>query len=132
MAAVRVRRGQPAKSVRDTLKLLNLTGLNSCILCTPEDKGMLRTAKDYLTYGQINTEQLSRLLASSDKDGADDPDQKAKELVDGDLELKNSLKGPYRLSPPSKGYKDSRRPYRRGGSLGHRGQEINHLLKRMV
>ncbi|HNR25150.1 MAG TPA: 50S ribosomal protein L30, partial [Methanobacteriaceae archaeon] len=42
------------------------------------------------------------------------------------------LKPVFRLHPPRKGYKDIKKAFNEGGTLGYRGEDINHLLKRMV
>ena len=42
------------------------------------------------------------------------------------------IKPVFRLHPPRKGYKDSKKAFNEGGTLGYRGEEINTLIKRMV
>jgi len=128
LAVVRVRRGEPRQAVKHTLQCLNLTGINSCVLCANDKRGMLKKAKDYITYGKINQEMLSQLLATANVEKSE---QAAEDLIADQSKLKQ-LQGPYRLSPPSKGYKDTKRPYQQGGSLGNRAKDINLLLKRMV
>lgn len=130
MAAVRVRRGQPRQSVKTTLACLGLTQINSCVLCTDKELGMLKKAKDYITYGEIDVSQLSQLLTNHSEEN--ESDKRAKKLTEGEIELTKDLKGPYGLTPPSKGYKNGKLPYKRSGSLGYRGEDINLLLKRMV
>jgi large subunit ribosomal protein L30 len=150
IAAVRVR-GVPdtSKTVTATLESLHLTNKHNCVLLADTDanRGMLTTAKDYIAYGPVDADTITSLLRErADVDGGnladaadglgyDDADDLAAALVDGDLsprELRDAgVSIPFRLSPPSKGFKDSRRHYNQGGALGER-DDMDVLLRRMI
>ena len=66
-----------------------------------------------------------------------------KKLADQEVEevfkkIKENQKTPeeikpvFRLTPPSKGFKESVKQHYPEGELGYRGKEINELLKRMI
>ena len=64
-AIIRVR--GPVKVNRDiehTMKLLNLTRSNHCVIYpeTEKIKGMIHKARGYVTYGEISKETLTKLL----------------------------------------------------------------------
>ncbi len=150
IAAVRVR-GVPdtRKTVTDTLESLHLTKKHSCTVLADTDanRGMLRQAKDFIAYGTVDDETVEVLLRNrgtvngtdlSDKVediGYDTLSDVAAELADGTVSIAdlrdNGLSIPFRLSPPSKGFKDSRRHYKQGGSLGER-DDMDALLQRMI
>ena len=64
--------------IKKTLQLLNLTRVNHCTVVEekPSTKGMLQVAKDYITWGEIDKEMLSKLITSRGK-------------LEGDKELTN-------------------------------------------
>jgi len=116
IAAVRIRGTVRVKAdIKRTLELLKLKRPNHCIILeeSPSIVGMLKKAKDYVTWGEINEETLKRLL---EKDGI------AEEGIKGHI---------FRLRPPRKGYRSVRLPWPKG-DLGYRGKAINELLKRMI
>lgn len=150
IAAVRVRGVPDAnKKASKTMQTLRLHNKNNCMLFedTDANRGMLRQAKDYIAYGDVGTETVESLLAKrgsvhgntvSDEIeslGYDSVADLAEALEDGDSSLSTlrnkGLSIPFRLSPPSKGFKDSRRHYNQGGSLGER-DDMENLLRRMV
>lgn len=150
IAAVRVR-GVPdtSKKASQAMQSMLLHNKNNCVLLpdTGKHRGMLTAAKDYITYGEVDTDTAKALLEKrGELDGvklADNPEavgyESLDELVDAlDAEetsvfklRSQGLHVPFRLSPPSKGYKDSKRHYRQGGSLGER-DDMNTLLQHMV
>lgn len=149
-AVIRIRSGIGApKVVRDTLNMLRLKTINSCVLLPdkPDVKGMLEKVKDYITYGEIEKETLihllkKRLRARGDKRVSEEMIKKItgydfEALADGLLAGKNKLKDfpelkpVFRLTPPSKGFKSVKLPWPKG-DLGYRGKAINELLKRMI
>jgi large subunit ribosomal protein L30 len=108
---------------------------------------MLRKAKDYITWGEIDSETLQELLEKRamlpgrekvTPDYLKETEYKnAQKLAQALLEEKAQLeevgiKPVFRLHPPRKGYKDTKKAFNEGGTLGYRGEEINLLLKRMV
>jgi len=106
------------KDLEDTLRMLRLKKPNNCVLI-PEKKeylGMLKKAKDYITWGKIDNKTLSKLLEKGGKVKLEDLEK---------------IKPIFRLNPPIHGYKSTRLPYPKG-SLGNRGEKINELLERMI
>lgn len=100
--------------IKDTLKMLNLNYVNNCIVlkATPSNMGMIKKAKDYITYGEIDEHTLNMLTEKRGKEG-----QKI-----------------FRLNPPKKGYgrKGTKKAFSVSGALGYRGEKINDLIKRMI
>jgi large subunit ribosomal protein L30 len=136
---------------RETLQMLHLPRNNYAALVDnrPAFLGMLRTAKDYVTYGEPSRETVDLLIKSKgrlagNKKLTDDYAQKAgfkslDDLVDavytGRAEYwkLEGVQPLFRLHPPSKGFKGKiKRHYGAGGELGNRGEEISELLKRML
>ena len=154
IAVVRVRgRVNIRKPIADTLKLLNLTRVNHCVVVpnTPLYTGMVNKAKDYITWGEINPDTAIKLLQKRARlDGnkrLDDEylakntryksiDEFAKAFINLDAELKEvpELKPVFRLRPPKKGYERAgiKKPFSVGGALGYRKDEINDLLGKMI
>jgi len=152
IAAIRIRgtvnvRGE----IEDTMKMLHLTRANNCSLVRedPSYMGMLQKTKDYITYGQIDGETLSELIAKrgmlvGDKPVTDDYVKEhtdfgsirelAEAIVEGKADYKDlpEVKPLFRLHPPIKGFKTVKRHYSVGGSLGNRGEAINELIRRML
>ena len=149
-AVIRIRgKAGTRKDLEDTLRMLRLKNVNNCVIIpeTKEYLGMLKKAKDYITWGKIDKKTLSKLLEkrckilgnkSIDKEslkdiGFDDFDKFSDALIKGKLNLKDlkNIKPIFRLNPPIHGYKATRLPYPKG-SLGDRGEKINELLERMI
>lgn len=101
------------KEVEDTFKMLRLYRKNYCILKeeSPSLNGMIFKVKDYITWGEIDSETEALLLSKRNKD-----------------------KPYFRLAPPRKGFgrKGIKVPFKTGGGLGYRGEKINDLIKRMM
>ena len=138
------------KDIQETLKHLRLVKKFHCVL-VPNDEthiGMLKKAKDYITWGEIDLETLEELLRKrgrliGDKPITDEYAQKigfkdvkdlSKALLDGKVKYKDlpDVKPVFRLAPPRGGFKSTKRPYKAGGDLGYRGIAINDLLRRMM
>jgi len=150
LAAVRVRGRTGIKGgISDTLDMLRLTRINHAVLVpeTPSYLGMLRKAKDYITWGEISQETLEELLEKRamlpgrekvtreylEETGYKSLEELAQALLEEKAQLEEvGLKPVFRLHPPRKGYKDIKKAFNEGGTLGYRGEDINHLLKRMV
>ena len=151
LAVIRVRgRTGIRKEIEDTLQMLRLKRINHCVLVpeTPEYLGMLKKAKDFITWGRINKETLVKLLKKRLKMLGDRnvDEESLKEITDfenfedfadalmkGKVKLKDfkKLKPIFRLNPPRHGYKAIRLPYPKG-DLGDRGEKINELIERML
>ncbi len=127
------------KDVKDTLKMLRLNRKMHCVLLKEDDvvKGMLQKTKDRITWGEIDDNILKLLVKKRGrklgnkrltKEEAEDIFNKIKE----NQKTPNTIKPVFRLTPPSKGFKNSVKQHYPKGELGYRGKEINKLLKRMI
>ena len=108
---------------------------------------MLNIIKDYVTWGEIDSETTELLLQSSGKSSGNIAFSKkhlketsfktmkalAKGLTDGKTVMRDvpGLKPLFRLHPPRKGYEGIKRSFKEGGALGYRSDKINVLLRRM-
>lgn len=135
----------------ETMDFLKLNRVNHCVVL-PQNattKGMLQTVKDYVTWGDIGHEVLARMLFQKGRVVGDQrlTDAYVKEnskyqsilsfakAVDkGEAKLSDvrGLKPVLRLPPPRQGYRNTKRGYSDGGSLGNRGAEIEKLIDRML
>lgn len=137
--------------IKKTLQLMNLRKVNHCVLLeeNPIEKGMLQIAKDYVTWGEIEKDVLTKLIVSRGKLAGDkgltdeslksltsyaDADKLAQAIIDNKYRYKDipGVKPIFRLNPPKKGYRTIKRSFTRKGSLGYRGKEINKLIERMI
>jgi len=144
--SVNVRRG-----VRETMRMLGLTRTNHCVVIddTPTFRGMLQKAKDMLTWGEVEQKVLEKLIRkrgrlTGDKHLTDEfiksqtPFQSLSEFAaavhSGEAEFGTlpGLKKVFRLHPPRKGYKATKRPFKDFGDLGYRGEQINEFVIRMI
>ncbi|HUK29285.1 MAG TPA: 50S ribosomal protein L30 [Candidatus Acidoferrales bacterium] len=114
--------------------------------------GMLRNVKDYVTWGELKTPEIAKLLkergelqggATVTDDtvkrtfGEDSVNSLADGLTKGRINLDSlwakGLRPVFRLRPPSGGFERSiKRPYGSRGELGARGTELSELLERMI
>ena len=115
LAVIRIRGNiRILTQIRDTLTMLNLNKVNTCIILenTPVTMGMIKKAKDYITWGNLDseTEKLLQKISNTSK------------------------KNVFRLQPPKKGFerKGIKKPFTTGGALGNRKVKINDLIKRML
>ena len=137
--------------IKHTLKLLRLTKVNHCVLIEENNvmKGMLQVIKDYVTWGEIDNENLSKMIISrgklkGDKKITDDYiksstslnniEKLSKSIIENKFNYKDipDVKPLFRLNPPKKGFEGIKRSYKNNGALGYRGKEINNLIERMV
>ncbi|MGZ7095190.1 MAG: 50S ribosomal protein L30 [Methanobacterium sp.] len=151
IAAIRLRgRTGIKKDIANTLDMLKLTRINHAVLIedNPSYNGMLQKAKDYITWGEIDQETVSKLLSKRGKitgnvkltedylkDNTDfsSVEELSKALADSGNKLEDSgIKPVFRLHPPRKGYENIKKTFAESGSLGYRGDEINDLIKRMI
>lgn len=150
-AAVRIRGGvKTRQDIRDTLGMLHLDRINHCVILpeNPNYKGMIHKAKDYVAFGTITAETLSMMLENRGKlEGGvalteeylskntkyKSFNELAKAVCEGKVSLNEvpKLKPVFRLHPPRKGLKGTKRTFQEGGDLGDHGAEINLLLKKM-
>ncbi|MFP4051524.1 MAG: 50S ribosomal protein L30 [Thermoplasmata archaeon] len=150
MFAVLRIRSPRSKSYRieDTLDKLRINKVNHCTIVPEDDahKGMLMKIKDIITWGEVDKETLSKLIEYrstlnedvekriKDQTSYEDIEDFAEGVLSGEIEIDEieGLKNLFRLHPPKGGYKSVKKPYKTGGSLGYRSQDINELLQRML
>lgn len=137
--------------IKDTLMMLRLNRVNHCVILpkTKSYSGMLQKVKDYVTWGEINSDVLAKMIIErgrliGEKEITDKYIKTSSsyssimsfaQAVSNDeihyQELKD-IKPVVRLHPPRKGYNGIKRSYKVGGALGYRGEDINTLIKRMI
>lgn len=121
IAVVRVRGNiRIAPDIRSTLEKLNVLRANYATLVknTPSVVGMLKKAKDYVTWGPASAETIKTLQSKAEPHPRD-PKKK-----------KSFMK----LHPPRGGYgrKGIKKAFHQSGALGDRGEKINDLIKKMI
>jgi len=152
LAVVRVRGTIRApRHVRETLQMLHLTRNNYAVLIddNPSLLGMLKTAQNFITWGEASKEIVNMLMKergrlAGNKKLTDEYAQKAgykslEELAEAvfscsvEYRKLRNVQSVFKLHPPTKGFKGKiKKGYGMGGELGYRGEKINELLKRMV
>lgn len=109
------------KDIKDTLEMLKLHKKNFCVVYegTPSTMGMIKKAKDYITWGEIDNETLDKLIEKRQERNPKNP-EKTKRF--------------FRLNSPKKGFgrKGIKTSFARRGALGYRGEKINDLIQRMI
>ena len=133
------------RPIADTMKVLKLYRKNYCVLVPMTESlvGMVKKAKDYVTFGEIDEatlasllEQRGRIVGNKRLPEKTDFVKLAKELLDGKKSLKDipGLKTFFRLSPPRGGFerKGIKHPFSIGGVLGYRKDKINELVRKML
>lgn len=114
IAAVRVRGDLDTREKASrTMQDLKLKNRNQCVLFEDSEsiKGMLNLAKDYITFGEISEETVEKLS-----------DRKGEDVEHGDV---------ISLSPPSGGFRDTKKQVGQGGALGER-EDMDKLLQNMI
>jgi len=153
LALIRVRgRVHVRDDIKSTLKLLNLNRVNHCVVIegTPQYSGMINKVKDYITWGEIDTETFKKLLEKRGRlPGNVRLDEEyikkntslksikefAEDFMNSKTDLESiNIKPVFRLRPPKKGYDRAgiKKPFTVGGALGYRKEGINKLLERMI
>ncbi len=140
------------RQLLDTLQCLKLIRKNSCTVVddTRDYLGMLIALKDFVTWGEIDTETFKMLAEKRGRIVGNklltesylkehlklDFNGFVQSFMSGKLLLKNvpGLKPFFRLTPPRGGFDKEgiKKPYSLNGALGYRGKEINSLLRRML
>ncbi len=102
------------KEIEDTLILLCLKRKNNLVVLENNNYnlGMLKKAKDYITYGEVREETLKKLISKKE------PKEKEKLI--------------FTLPNPKKGFKSIKKGLNQGGDLGYRGEKINELVERII
>ncbi len=152
LAVIRIRGRTGIKpDARKTAELLRLHRINhmSIIEDNKITRGMLQTVKDYVTWGEIDSETLlmtlkNRLLFKGRKKveeeslkeatGFTSYKQMADQIMKGKVKFKDirDVVPVIRLNPPKGGWEYIRKPFQQGGSLGYRGEDINRVIKKML
>jgi len=137
ICAIRIR-GKVGLNVdfEENLGRLRLRRKYACSLVYPtkENLGMIKKARDFIAFGNINKETLEKLIEK--RGHAADKKKKldVKKVVDGILKQEKivdlNLKPFFRLHPPRGGIK-SKLHYPRG-ILGDNKEDINKLVERML
>lgn len=141
--------------IADTMEMLRLNRPNHAVVIPKTESyiGMVNKVKDYVAYGDIDTETLTALIKERGRLMGDKPiddafvktatenkfssvDAFAKAVVNGEATLKDlgeDAKPVFRLTPPKGGHPGStKRHYTVKGELGYRGKDINALIRRMM
>lgn len=139
IAAIRVRGLTGLKgTIENTLRMLRLYKKNYCVMLpnNPVYLGMLKKAKDYITWGEIDDETFDMLVDKRGEEFKGREFDNKKKISYGDFFLINNkkIKKYFRLNAPRKGFgrKGIKHPFSNGGALGYRGEKINELIRRMV
>ncbi|MBN2094817.1 MAG: uL30 family ribosomal protein [Candidatus Aenigmarchaeota archaeon] len=117
IAALRIKgRFTLREDVRDTLNMLGLSRKNRCVIIegTPNNLGMIKKVKDFVTYGEVSDKVVSEL-------------KKKKQPVS-----ESKAKVVFALPNPKDGFNAIKRGFNEGGDLGYRGEKINELLERVI
>src|SRR3989344_1672014 len=124
--------------IEDNLRMLRLYKKNYCCVVPnmPVYAGMLKRAKDYITWGEIDDETFNTLVEKRGEEfKGKETDSKGKIKYNDFVVINNrKIKKYFRLNAPRKGFgrKGIKNPFTSGGALGYRGEKINDLIKRMV
>ena len=139
LAAIRIRGLNSIRTrIEDNLKMLRLYKNNYCCVLPKNEVnlGMLKKAKDYVTWGEIDEETFNTLVTKrAEEFKGRETDSKGKIKYNEFIIINNKkIKKYFRLNPPRKGFgrKGIKYSYQNGGALGYRGEAINDLIKRMV
>jgi len=135
--------------IRMTLDSLNLKHVNNLVV-VPEDEhtlGMLKKAKDYITWGNLDEATAELLLRHKvmvegdhplkedflKESGIDGFPEAAQKLSASEGSLKElGVKRVVRMAPAKGGLRTIKRSFVSHGDLGFRGDDINGLIKRMM
>ncbi|MBU1204982.1 MAG: uL30 family ribosomal protein [Nanoarchaeota archaeon] len=137
LAVIRIR-GQTGikKDIKDTLKMLCLYRSNYCVVVDDSLLGMIKKAKDYVTWGEIDDETYNLLVEKRGEEfKGRETDSKKKINYKKFIIVNNKkYKKYFRLSPPRGGFerKGIKTPFTKSGALGYRKEKINDLIKKMI
>jgi len=131
--------------------MLNLKRNNYAVLIDnrPSFLGMLKTAQNFVTWGEVSKETIAELLRErgrivgnkkltdeyAQKLGFKSLDELAEAIFNCKVEYWKlpDVQPYFRLHPPAKGFRGKvKKGFGMGGELGYRGEKINDLLKRMI
>lgn len=139
LAAIRVRGlNRINQRVEDTMSMLRLYRKNYCAVIpnNPVYIGMLKKAKDYITWGEIDDDTFNMLVNKRGEEfNGRETDAKSKIKYNDFMVVNNKkIKKYFRLNAPRKGFgrKGIKHTFKEGGALGYRGEAINELIRRMI
>jgi len=123
---------------KETLSRLRLKRKYSCVLIDEKDPirvGMLNKSKDFVAYGKIDEQMLTRLVEKRgkmiDKSKKISVDEAIKGIKEGKKMEELNLKPYFRLHPPRGGLRSSKMRFPKG-VLGNHKEKINLLIERML
>src|SRR4030042_5149817 len=128
LAVIRIRGTvDTRKEMKDAFRMINLEKKHRCVLVPekPELIGMITKVKDFVTWGPISDETLTKLVR---KRGRMLHEERLEESKVGDAVKKikegkireTGLKPYFRLGPPKKGFKKSLKQHYPKGVIGNR------------
>ncbi len=155
LVAIRIRGTVGLKpKIKYTLQSLRLLKRYNAILLWDDSEvvGMLRIAKDFITWGEIDEENIELMLEKrgrvegnkkltnqfvKEKLGSSSIGDLSKDLWNSKITFKRlweaGLKPVFRLHPPKGGFRKTvKRSFKSEGELGYRGGDIGKLLTKMV
>ena len=156
-ARIRSMRKLPPEALK-VLKLLRLTQLHTgCFLkLTPAIQGYLRQVEPFVAYGYLTRRTISDLVFKRGHlkvEGHTVPltdNEKVEQALGehgvlciedlvheiatcgGSFQMVSGLLAPFRLNPPSGGFKGKARQFRHGGDWGNREEHMDVLVKQML
>ena len=134
--------------IKDTLAMLRIHSVNHCVVVKedPHYRGMIQKVKDYVAWGKIDDDTLTMLLEKRGRLSGNRrlTEQFLKEntsyrsfkelasAMNSDTANLNDLgiKPIFRLHPPRKGLKTTKKTAQQGGDIGFR-QDLAVLIKKM-
>ena len=124
------------KSIKDTLNMLCLYHNNYCVVVSDSLIGMIKKAKDYVTWGEIDDETYKLLVEKRGEEYKGRLTDTKKKINYKKFIVVNNKKYKkyFRLNPPRGGFerKGIKVPFTKSGALGYRKEKINDLIKKMV
>ena len=110
---------------------------------------MLQVVKDYVTWGEVEKDVVTRLLKQRGRLTGDKPltdehvqsatsfntiDDLSGALIKETVKINEipELKKVFRLHPPQKGFEGTKKSFVNKGALGYRGNQMKDLLEKMI
>jgi len=107
------------KDTKTALKTIRLQKKHTCTIIpdTKSNRAILTKCNTYLTYGEVTEETIKTLTSKRGKKNS-----------------KGEMKKYFPLNSPKGGFerKGIKKPFKKGGALGYRGNKINDLIKKML
>ncbi len=148
-AVVRIRGGVNTRpEIKDTLDMMRLNRVNHAVIVKedPNYRGMIQVVKDYVAWGKVDEDTLAMLLERRGRLSGNrrlteqlvketTPYGSIKDLAkavnEGRASLKElGIKPVFRLHPPRKGFKSTKKTAQQGGVLGFH-ESIGNLITKM-